>query len=432
VGIDLEKILNHPMSNSARRFLKDNSTTSKSLFPYELGRIVIPLDKDGNPDLTDNNWHVEYWIWNVDQEKLVRKRESKGINKFATIAQRKKAASLLKKEIDEILIKGAVAYDKNSELDDVNSSIDISKATLLDAFDFACSKKFPELEKTTKGGFTALRKHIEAWFVAEPKNKNVLFKSYSGNTVYKFFDFLSTVKIKDGKKEKLMSKKTYNNYIGYLSSIFNFYVRREIIAHNPVTRVERKKAFSGRHVPYLDHEIVDIKKYIQEIGDHQFLLFIQFIYYGFFRPSEELRYLKIDDIRENTIFIRPEIAKNDTGQHVRIPKPLEKLIQEYNLRKYPRNYYIFSRLGEPGPEHVGGDFFYRRNKKVLEHLSLDGLGKDLYCYKHTGNIRLFLAGADIKTIQQQNRHSTIQQTDIYLKGLGLFRDGTELDIFPEF
>ncbi|GAL83401.1 hypothetical protein MYP_628 [Sporocytophaga myxococcoides] len=418
----------------ARKNVKENSITSnptkkKTLYPYTLGRIVKPKDENGNITL-DKDWHVEYWIWNIDLERLVRKRESEGINKFATISQRLQAAELKKKEIDSFLIAGAVAYLKD-ELHEAEKGIDINKATLIEAFDYACLCKFPDLERGTRKGFNALRKHLVRWMDVNEKYKNALFTSYTTQTIYKFLDFLS-VYVVDEKKGKIISKKTYNNNIGYLSGIYNFYLDREVISYNPVSKVKRKKALSGGHIPYLDDEIELIKKYLDETGDHQLLLFIQFIYYGFFRPHEELRYLQVAHIKKDTIYIPPEIAKNDTGQYIRIPKPLEKLIVENNLRNYPKNYFIFTKDQKPGPVMVGENYFYKRHRKMLETIGLHGLDKDLYCYKHTGNIKLFKAGADIKTIQEQNRHSTIQQTDTYLKSLGLFRDGTELDIFPEF
>ncbi len=407
--------------------IEDYSVNDSTIYPYELGRVVIPKDDNGRPNLK-KDWYVEYRIWNIDLERLVRKRESKGLNKFATVSQRNKAARILKREIDVLLINGAVTILKSRN---GQSGIDLNTARLLNAFDFACKIKFLDLEKGTKSGFKSLRKHLVSWYNHEPKYEAFLFKEYTTQIVYQFFDFLSTT-IVDTKKKKVMSKKTYNNYVGYLSIIFNFYIDRELIRHNPVTKVKRKKAYSGKHIPYSDDEIERIKKHIIEKEDHQLLLFIQFIYFGFFRPTEELRYLKIDNIKKDTIYIPPEIAKNDRGQHIRIPRGLEIIIEEKKLRDYPKSFYIFSAEGSPGLDHVGQNYFYRRHRKVLDTLGLYGFGKDLYSYKHTGNIRLFKAGADIKTVQEQNRHSSMQQTDTYLRDLGLFRDGRELDIFPDF
>ncbi|MBD2704777.1 hypothetical protein IC229_29355 [Spirosoma sp. BT702] len=57
-------------------------------------------------------------------------------------------------------------------------------------------------------------------------------------------------------------------------------------------------------------------------------------------------------------------------------------------------------------------------------------GYDLYGWKHTGVIALYMATKDMKLIQQQCGHSTITQTDEYLRDLGLFLDYDILDTFP--
>jgi len=59
-----------------------------------------------------------------------------------------------------------------------------------------------------------------------------------------------------------------------------------------------------------------------------------------------------------------------------------------------------------------------RFRKLVKELNL---GKDytLYSWKHSGVVAAYNAGVDIKTIQGQCRHQGLEQTDIYLKSLGL-------------
>ena len=59
-----------------------------------------------------------------------------------------------------------------------------------------------------------------------------------------------------------------------------------------------------------------------------------------------------------------------------------------------------------------------RFRKLIKALNL---GKDytLYSWKHSGVVVAYKAGIDIKTIQSQCRHKSLEQTDIYLKSLGL-------------
>jgi integrase len=59
-----------------------------------------------------------------------------------------------------------------------------------------------------------------------------------------------------------------------------------------------------------------------------------------------------------------------------------------------------------------------RFRKLTRDLNLS---KDytLYSWKHSGVVAAYKAGIDIKTIQSQCRHQSLEQTDIYLKSLGL-------------
>ncbi len=43
----------------------------------------------------------------------------------------------------------------------------------------------------------------------------------------------------------------------------------------------------------------------------------------------------------------------------------------------------------------------------------------MYSWKHTGNCNAYRAGADIKALQQQNRHHSLEMTDVYLRSMGL-------------
>ena len=55
---------------------------------------------------------------------------------------------------------------------------------------------------------------------------------------------------------------------------------------------------------------------------------------------------------------------------------------------------------------------------MIEDLELN-TDYTLYSWKHSGVVAAYNAGVDIKTIQNQCRHHSLEQTDVYLKSLGL-------------
>ncbi len=232
-----------------------------------------------------------------------------------------------------------------------------------------------------------------------------------------------------------VANKTHNNYHINLSSVYNYYKKKypKIIPVNICEEVSRLQVEKGgKHKPFTDAQLSLIHAEIIDRNDMQLFLFVNFIYYTFVRPTEELRFLKIEHINLTTIFIPAEISKNKRGEHVIIPPGLEKLIVKFKLRQYPPDFYIFTASGIPGAKMAGVNFFYKRHRAILESVNLFGLGYDIYGYKHSGNCKLFLAGADIKQIQRQNRHKTLEQTDNYLKDLGLIRNDEVFNKFPEF
>ena len=98
-----------------------------------------------------------------------------------------------------------------------------------------------------------------------------------------------------------------------------------------------------------------------------------------------------------------------------IPESFRRVIAESNEFNSEGEYLFQSRNKEkPVSKNVMGSR-YRNLTKDLK------LGKDftLYSWKHSGVVAAYNAGIDIKTIQSQCRHHSLEQTDIYLKSLGL-------------
>jgi integrase len=62
---------------------------------------------------------------------------------------------------------------------------------------------------------------------------------------------------------------------------------------------------------------------------------------------------------------------------------------------------------------------------------LNIIGKTLYSWKHTGVVQAYKNGVDIKAIQLQCRHYSIEQTDVYLKSLGFVENTPFLNGIPE-
>jgi integrase len=159
-------------------------------------------------------------------------------------------------------------------------------------------------------------------------------------------------------------------------------------------------------------------------------LFTRFIYYSFTRVKE-LQNLKVKDIdlRTRTIKIYAENSKTKKAIVKPIVSPLLDLILEYRLLQNPSNFFVFGYNLSPSFEPCQQNLPTNQFNALLKDLDLYRAKETtLYGWKHTGNVNAYLAGMDIRLIQQLNGHSHLETTEIYLRKLGLFLDKRAFDV----
>lgn len=162
--------------------------------------------------------------------------------------------------------------------------------------------------------------------------------------------------------------------------------------------------------------------------DHeQLALFVRFIYYCFIRPGE-LRMLKAEDVllEDGQIRIPGEISKNRKTQFVAIPNQfLSHLAPLYEMA--PGDYIFPSTLHPTKPVSI--NYMYNHHRAFLKDMNF-GNGYSLYSWKHTGAVAAAKAGISVKELQLQLRHHSLDETDRYLRQMGV-RDLSNLkERFP--
>lgn len=355
--------------------LKLNKTNKEH--DYNPARLV---DCSGN---LSKRWYVVFYIWNEDTRKKQRVRLY-DVNDFATAEERYLAGDALVKEINEKLKQGYVLSDSKLSLPVVINPLNLSLAGIIERH---INKNRKTLSAATIKDYNTLLNTLSAWL--ELNNiAGLHLQNFSLEIANQFFQYLTDEKVKrDGTKG--VANKTYNNYLTYFQTIYNDLEENEYItkSQNILKKLKRKKAKSGKHIPYSSGQLQLIEKALTEAGELQTLLFIKFIYYTFARPKKELRFLKVGDLHENVVYISSENAKGN-GRFATIPDDLNALIRKYKIRKFPANFYVFSTTGQPGPEPTVRDYFYKKNKEILKQLKFTDQEYTLYGYKHTGNIHL--------------------------------------------
>jgi integrase len=220
-----------------------------------------------------------------------------------------------------------------------------------------------------------------------------------------------------------------------LHSVFNTLIDRDptlFKGDNPLSKFKYLNTSSKKHASYSELQLQQLKTALLKDNQPKLLLFIQFMYFTLARPYEEIRLLKVGDIKmkDRKIFFAAENDKNSTDSYVGISNSFYKIITDSGILAYPESYYIFSRDKLlPGVTPVGNNYFYLHIKPYIVSLGFLRLNKDhtIYSFKHTGAIALYKATRDIKLVQAQCRHSNIEQTNKYLRNLGVLDDFEQLN-----
>ncbi|RRB03893.1 tyrosine-type recombinase/integrase [Larkinella rosea] len=222
---------------------------------------------------------------------------------------------------------------------------------------------------------------------------------------------------------------TVNAYTANMRHLFRLLMEKEVILTNPFVGIKKlpttktpKQYFSTLLRNQLQSHVS--AKY------PEMWLCIQLIYYCFIRPKE-IRDLRIGDIdlESNTILLRGEISKNKKSEQVVIPSQLRKNLLSWGVDKYPRDYFLFGKDGKPDKFRRGKNHFGNTFRIIIKELRITG-NYSLYSWKHTGAVMFYRQTKDIKTLQLQMRHHSLEETDKYLKGLGALESEALLNFFP--
>lgn len=368
---------------------------------YLVQKYKPAILKNSGGDIS-KRWFVEWWQQCQNSDKLERKRiwlPTKPKNKNLRFELGEKICS----QINGQLQAGGAVEIPNKPQTDTNPP------TVAELLQKAINNK--ELRKKTIQTYNSHSK-LFCKFLESKKIK--LITAITPELIKEYLSF-----------NRSEYDKTYKNKINHLKALFNELIVLKEIQSNPFEGLKGtyNSIESDFNHPFSDYEKDLIEKYLQE-NNLPLFYFTRFLFYGFIRPQELIN-LKVKDIdtRSRTIRVSAAIAKTKKSGIIPIIPPLMKIIIESGYLSNPPDYYLFGKDLNPSKTKCPLNYpnFYHR--KCLETLGIYRPNITvLYSWKHTGNIFAYLAGVDIKVIQQINRHSSLQTTEIYLKKLGLFLD----------
>jgi integrase len=219
-------------------------------------------------------------------------------------------------------------------------------------------------------------------------------------------------------KDRGCSLNTIAKYNNTIHAIYNKAIELNLIDKNIVPKIKLQARSPVSKCPFTDNQIMKLKETIIE-HNKQLYTAVQLLFYCFIRPGE-MRLLKIKNINFELSYIEipGTISKNKKTEKVVIPNQLNNLL-EY-LKNYDSNNYILSKKNEPGSEPVSEKWINTEHRKCLKKCGVIG-NYSFYSWKHTGVIKCVQSKMNMRDIQSQLRHHSLDQLSEYLKDLGVMQ-----------
>lgn len=367
-------------------------------YPYIAAKLFKPKR---------SKWYVQYYVYDLGIGELVKKRFYKISG--ATDLEKEKNAQRHIIEVNRLLKNGYVLKADYGDEDGQKKNYE-RRMSNRRAFERAMKLKMEAVGPRSQQNYRNYYSIFSSWLESSGRGGRPI-KMFSQNDLVEFRTYLYEVREN--------SNRTRNNYIEHVKALLNVMVEAGIIYKNPGAGMKKLRVKSSQNIPFLPEQKDRLENYLKK-ANLRLYYFTRFIYHGFMRPVEICR-LRINhiDIDRGIILVRSSEAKNAKQMPVVITKPLAEDIKGLKLKGLPGNYYLFGKGLEPHAESIYRNRVSEMHRKALQATDLANGELTLYSWKHTGNVNAYLAGVDIKSIQSQNRHHSLEMTEIYLRSLGL-------------
>lgn len=214
-----------------------------------------------------------------------------------------------------------------------------------------------------------------------------------------------------------LSAKTRNNYRTWSSTFCSWLVDKRYLLDNPVTNISQLPEHNKFRQPLEPEDLKKLGDYLRE-NNRPFLLAVMMEYYTAIRPTE-LSFIQLKDISiaEGSVFVSSQISKNRRDGKIKLPNNAIKLMIELDVFSKNSNFYLFGKGFLPSEKRQDPRAFTAAFNNLRDIL---GFPKSymFYSLKDSG-LRDIANSVGIEVAQKQARHSSVETTNLYLKGKGM-------------
>lgn len=344
---------------------------------------------DADGDLS-KRWFVYFFFRDPDTGKYIRFREWIS-SRLVTRSARYEKAKELRNSINKRLKLGFnpfVAQDRG-------------QTSLLQSLDYYLDTKSKSLRPRTIISYRSYLNHFKEWLMAG-KYKLISTEAITYHLAEEYMDFVW--------EDKKPAPRTWNNTLQALRTCFNFMIKKEFCQVNPFFRLEEVPVEETEIIAFNMKELEIISRELP-IYNHNLYVIALLVYNCFLRPQEIVR-LQVHHLLEAThhLAIPGKVSKNKKNHVISVPDQVLQEIAKMDL-DYPSNYYVFGLHLE---RNINQNYPTRIAEVWREFAKNHGIEKGIYSFKHTGNGMALDAGANVRDLQLQNRHSSLEETQKYL------------------
>lgn len=344
-------------------------------------------DADGR---LDDRWYVFYYYRSPESAKFERFKiyVSQAI---LTKSGRRDEAHRIMKDLTAKLAAGWNPYEVSEK----------RFASLMKCLDEVIAIKIASTRKRTAYTYRNHAKTFADWLISESK-RTIKVSEFTQAEAVRYMDYL---KVNAG-----YSNRTFNNHLISMKALFALIAKRNFLQANPFSEIESLPVEETSIVAFSEKDLKCIVETLPGYNPRLWLI-VQLVYYCFLRPQEivRIRYKDID-LERRQIRLSGWQTKNTRSQVVDIPDPLyNELLKE---KDYHRDMFVFSRKLLPGYAEIAQTRIDEAWDDYRKTYNFPGDWK-IYSMKHTGAGRLADANVDLRSIQLQMRHHSLEETQKY-------------------
>lgn len=351
------------------------------------------------PKLTEGKeWYISYSVINPETGKFKRFRIK--CNRVSNLKERRKIAKEIVAKLSQRLIAGWSPF--------IEKHAPNASDKLFETLDTFLKIKGKETEANSMRSYNSYIKIFKTWLKAHRIDENSPNYVFSKDMAITFMNEI----------EQNVSPKTYNNYLNFFRSLFNWMVAKRYIESNPFSEIVKKAKRLTKKTRKLlnDEELLRLFTYLQE-NNPEYLAMCILCYCCFMRPKE-IALLKCRDIdlKKQTVHVSAVIAKNDNDSYRTIPDDVMPVFRKLDLSD--KSLYLFSQHTnynfKPGKIKICSRKIAKYWSDIIRSKCRFPMELQFYSLKDTGITNMLSEGIPITFVQQQADHSSVAMTAIYV------------------